>query len=287
MREKIKIAAVQMAPELAAHNKNLEKILIEAGTAAKNGADLVVFPECALTGYAFTSREEALPLMESIPGPSTEELVKCCQQYGIHIVIGLLERDGDKCFNAAVLVGPEGLVGKYRKNHLPFLGVDRFVDPGDAPFRVYNTPIGNIGVYICYDFNFPESSRVMALQGADILVLPTNWPQVGGGRGEVMRNMVNTRAFENKVHLVAVDRVGEERGVRFLGYSKIANAWGNTVVEGSNDREETLYAEVSLAEARQKHIVIWPGEFEIDYIQDRRPELYGKIVETAKHRNQA
>jgi len=102
-----------------------------------------------------------------------------------------------------------------------------------------------------------------------------------------MRNMVNTRAFENKVHLVAVDRVGEERGVRFLGYSKIANALGNTVVEGSNDREETLYAEVSLVEARQKHIVIWPGEFEIDYIQDRRPELYGKIVETAKHRNQA
>jgi len=283
MRDRIKIAAVQMAPKVTANKENLEKILCEARTAAGNGADLVVFPECALTGYVFASREEALPFMEPVPGPSTEELVKCCQQLGIHIVIGLLEMDQDKCFNTAVLVGPRGLVGKYRKNHLPFLGVDRFVDPGDSPFRVYGTPIGNIGIHICYDLNFPESSRVMALQGADILALPTNWPQVRGGRGEVIRHVVNTRAFENRVHFVAVDRVGEERGVRFLGFSKIANAWGNTVVEGSSDREETLYAEVSLAEARQKHVVIWPGEFEIDCIGDRRPELYSKIVEAVKN----
>jgi len=285
MHDKIKIAAVQMAPELAAHKRNMERILAEAGNAASNAADLVVFPECALTGYVFTSREEALPSMESIPGPSTEQLIKCCQQFGILIVAGMLEIDNDRYFNAAVLLGPEGLVGKYRKNHLPFLGIDRFVDPGDGPFRVYSTPIGNIGLYICYDCNFPESSRVMALQGAEILVLPTNWPQVQGGRGEVIRNMVNTRAFENRVHLVAVDRVGEERGVRFLGHSKIADASGNTAVEGSNNREETLYAEVSLAEARQKHIVIWPGQFEIDYTKDRRSELYGKIVEPVERNN--
>jgi predicted amidohydrolase len=166
-------------------------------------------------------------------------------------------------------------VGVYHKIHLPFLGVDRFVDPGDAPFRVHRTPVGNIGLHICYDCNFPESSRIMALQGADILALPTNWPT---GRGHVSRFLVNARAFENKVHVVAVDRVGVERGVRFLGRSKIANAWGDTLATGSARREEILRADVSLEQARRKHIVVKPGEFEVDYMRDRRPELYSDIT---------
>jgi len=276
MRDIVKIAAVQMEPRIKANKGNLEKILTKARLAATNGADLVVFPECALTGYMFASREEALGFVESIPGPSTDTLADYCQKTGVHLVVGLLEIDGDRCYNAAVLVGPDGLAGKYRKNHLPFLGVDRFVNRGDELFGVYATPIGNVGIHICYDCNFPESARVMALQGADILALPTNWPT---GRGNIARYVVNTRALENKVHVVAVDRVGEERGVRFLGCSKIVNAWGDTLAEGSNDKEEILYAEVSLAEARQKHIVVKAGEFEVDYIQDRRPELYGKIIE--------
>jgi predicted amidohydrolase len=276
MRDTVKIAAVQMDPKIKANKVNIKKILTKARSAASNGADLVVFPECALTGYMFDSREEALGSMESIPGLSTNTLADCCRKTGVHLVVGLLELDGDRCYNAAVLVGPDGLLGKYRKNHLPFLGVDRFVDRGDEPFRVYETPIGNVGIHICYDCNFPESARVMALQGADILALPTNWPN---GRGNIARYEVNTRALENKVHVVAVDRVGNECGTRFLGRSKIANAWGDTLAEGSSDREEILYAEVSLAEARQKHIVVKAGEFELDYMQDRRPELYGKITE--------
>lgn len=275
MSDKVKIAGVQMAPRLMANRENLERILDETKIAADRGADLVVFPECALTGYVFTSREEAIPYMETIPGPSTDTLSDCCRELGVHVIIGLLEIDGDKCFNAAVLVGPQGLIGKYRKNHLPFLGIDRFIDPGDRPFEVHQTPIGNIGIHICYDCNFPESARIMALQGADILVLPTNWPD---GRGNVARYLVNARAFENKVHVVAVDRVGEERGFRFLGRSKIADVWGNTLAEGSSEDEETIYAEVSLAEARQKRIIIKPGEFELDYIADRRPELYGELT---------
>jgi predicted amidohydrolase len=278
MRDTVNIAAVQMDPKIMANRGNLEKILSRARSAAANGADLVVFPECALTGYMFASREEALGSMEPIPGPSTRALADCCRETGIHLVVGLLEMDGDRCYNAAVLLGPDGLLGKYRKNHLPFLGVDRFIDRGNEPFRVYETPIGNVGIHICYDCNFPESARVMALQGADILALPTNWPN---GRGNIARYVVNARALENKVHVVAVDRVGKERGAEFLGRSKIANAWGDTLAEGSSNNEEILYAEVSLFEARQKHIIIKAGEFELDYIQDRRPELYGKIAEAA------
>jgi len=281
MRDKVKTAAVQMAPRIMEKKENLDKILNKARAAADEDADLVVFPECALTGYVFASREEATPSMEPIPGPGTDTLADCCRELGIHVIVGLLEIDADRCFNAAVLVGPQGLVGKYRKNHLPFLGIDRFLDHGDRPFEVHRTPIGNIGIHICYDCNFPESARIMALQGADILALPTNWPE---GRGNMARYVVNARAFENRVHVVAVDRVGEERGARFLGRSKIANAWGDTLVEGSSDSEEIIYAEVNLAEARQKHVIFKPGQFELDFMGDRRPELYAELTRVQKHK---
>jgi predicted amidohydrolase len=279
MSDKVKIAAVQMNPAITQNKRNLDKILSEVRTAAGNGADLIVFPECALTGYVFSSREEAVPFMESIPGPSTDKLAACCGELGVHTVVGLLEKVAGKCFNAAVLIGPGGLIGKYRKNHLPFLGIDRFLDHGDRPFEVYRTPIGNIGIHICYDCNFPESARVMTLLGADILVLPTNWPQ---GRGKVAKYVVNTRAYENKVHFVAVNRVGQERGTRFIGNSKIVDAWGDTLAQAATDDEQTIYAEVNLAEARQKHVIFKAGEFEMDFIRDRRPELYGKIAEVKK-----
>ncbi len=275
MRDKIKIAAAQMDPKIMRNRENLDKILLKTRSAASNGADLIVFPECALTGYVFASREEAIPFMETIPGPSTDRLIACCKELSVHVVVGLLEIDAGRCFNVAVLMGPQGLIGKYRKNHLPFLGIDRFVDPGDKPFQVYKTPIGNIGIHICYDCNFPESARVMTLLGADILALPTNWPE---GRGKVAKYVVNTRAYENKVHLVAVDRVGRERGVRFIGSSKIIDAWGDTLAEASSNDEEIIYAEVTLAEARQKRIVLKAGEFELDFIGDRRPEFYNEIT---------
>lgn len=275
MGDKVKIAAVQMAPEIMANRDNLDKVLLQTRNAANNEADLIVFPECALTGYVFASREEAIPFMETIPGASTDKLVAYCQELGVHIIIGLLEMDDNRCFNTAVLIGPQGLIGKYRKNHLPLLGVDRFLDPGDRPFAVYNTPIGNIGIHICYDVTFPESARVMTLQGADILALPANWPE---GRMKIAKYVINTRAYENKVHVVAVDRVGEERGTRFIGNSKIVDAWGDTLAQAGSDDEQIIYADVSLADARQKRLVFKAGEFEMDFIHDRRPELYGDIA---------
>jgi len=275
MDDKVIIATVQTDPKIMKNNENLERMILKTRAAAKNGANLIVFPECALPGYVFPSREEAIPFMESIPGTSTDRLSACCRELGVYVIYGLLERADDKCYNAAVLVGPEGLIGKYRKNHLPFLGVDRFIDAGNEPLQVYKTPIGNIGINICYDCTFPESARIMALLGADIIALPTNWPE---GREKIINYVVNTRAYENRVHLVAADRVGNERGARFLGRSKIVSASGDTLVEASGDNEETIYAEVSLAEARQKHIVIKAGEFEVDLIHDRRPELYGELT---------
>jgi 5-aminopentanamidase len=276
MQNIIKIAGVQIDPKITRNKENLEKILTQTRAAAGEGAKLVVFPECALSGYMYASKAEAWPYAETVPGPATGAIESICRELGVFVAAGMLEKEGNRCYNTAVLAGPEGLIGRYRKNHLPYLGIDRYLDPGNEPFRVYPTAIGNIGLFICYDCTFPESARVMALAGADILVLPTNWPQ---GRLIVPQHVIITRAFENKVHLAAVDRVGIERGAKFLGLSKIVSARGDTLAAAGPENEEIIYGEVSLSEAREKHVIIKPGEFEADFIHDRRPELYGKITE--------
>ena len=278
MSNKIKIAAVQMEPKLMETRENLENILRAVRKAADNQANLIVFPECSLTGYIFSSRQEALPFAETIPGSSTEKVISLCQELKVYVIFGLLEKENDRLFNAAAFLGPQGLIGKYRKNHLPFMGVDRFVDPGDKPFQVYQTPIGNIGLQICYDILFPESSRVMTLLGADILALSTNFPSAQTRGEKLTTYVVSARAIENRVHVVSTDRVGSERGFSFAGLSKIVDASGEILGLASADKEEIIYGEVSLESARQKHLTCIPGEWEVDYIGDRRPELYGMIT---------
>ena len=275
MSNKIKIAAVQMAPRLMKIRENLESILSAVRKATDSQANLIVFPECSLTGYVFSSRQEALSFAETIPGPSTEKITSLCQELKVYVIFGILEKGSDRLFNAAAFVGPQGLIAGYRKNHLPFLGVDRFVDIGDRPFQVHQTPIGNIGLQICYDIAFPESSRVMTLLGADILALSTNFPR---GRGEKYSHIISARAFENRVHLVSANRVGSERSCSFAGLSEIVDASGEILSLASPDKEEIIYGEVSLDSARQKHVTFIPGEWELDCIKDRRPELYGVIT---------
>ena len=281
MPDEIKIAAVQMEPRLMKPRENLESILNAIREAAGNQANLIVFPECSLTGYIFSSRQEALPFAETIPGPSIEKLAPLCQELKVYVVFGLLEKEGDGLFNAVALVGPRGLMAGYRKNHLPFLGIDRFVDIGNRPFQVHQTPIGNIGLEICYDIAFPESSRVMTLMGADILALATNFPQ---GRGEKYSHVISARAFENRVHLVSANRIGSERGYSFAGLSEIVDASGSVLGLASPDREEIIYGEVDLGSARQKRVTYIPGEWVVDCIGDRRPELYGVITKPKLYR---
>lgn len=274
MEEKIKIAGVQMEPKIMEKEENLERCIELIRVAAKENAKLIVFPECALTGYCYSSLEEALPFAEQIPGPSTDTLTDTCRELNVYVVMGLLEIDGDKCFNSAILLGPQGLVGKYRKLHLPYLGVDRFLNHGDLPLTVYDTEVGRIGMGICFDVNFPEHSRVLALEGADIITLPTNWPE---GVELTPEFVITTRALENIMFYVAINRVGEERGFKFFGGSRIAHCFGIPLAEGKKYEEDILYAEIEPARAREKHLVFRPGEFEVNVLNDRRPEFYGPI----------
>jgi len=275
MEEKVRIALAQVDVALAEKPVNLEKILTRLEEASQNGAKLVVFPECALTGYGFKSAEEAIPLAESIPGPSTQALAEAAKRLKISCVLGLLEREGESLFNTAVLVGPDGLVGRYRKTHLPWLGVDRFVKKGEGPFQVYETEAGRIGILICYDLRFPEAARILALKGAEVILLPTNWPE---GAEANPGFLSRSRACENRVYLIAVNRVGREDGIRFIGHSQAVDPSGSLLTE-AGEREGLLYVGIEPGLSRQKRVVNSPGEYEFDIFQDRRPELYGVLTE--------
>jgi predicted amidohydrolase len=242
--------------------------------AATAGAELLVLPECAIPGYMFDSADEALPFAEEIPGPTTETLERECRRLGLHVVCGLLERDGDSLRNTAVLVGPDGLIGTYRKTHLPFLGVDRFVIPGDT-LPVFETPLGRIGIEICYDLRFPEVTRTLALKGADIVAHPTNFPMAAKIQTELI---TVARAAENRIYLLTANRVGKERWGEFCGWSQIVDPFGKRLAEAGEREEALLIGEVDVEKARDKDYVI-PGEYELYLFGHRRPELYGALVE--------
>ncbi len=270
------IAGVQCDPQLGRPGYNLKMIADWSAQVSAAGASLAVFPECVVTGYCFDSAKEAMEFAESVPGPATAALEAIAARLNLHLVVGMLERADDQLYNVAVLIGPNGLIGGYRKIHLPFLGVDRFTAHGRDGFRVYDTSLARIGVNICYDCSFPESSRVMMLDGADLITLPTNWPDSGGCA--VPDFVVPTRALENKVYYAAVNRIGTERGIKFIGRSSIIDPSGNKLATAGED-EQMLFAEINPALPRNKHIVRVPGEHEVHRLQDRQPDQYGLLVQ--------
>lgn len=274
MVDKIKIAGIQMNPKILKKKNNLVRAIDMIQDAVENEAKLIVFPECALTGYCYSNLEEANISAEPIDGESIQRISVLCKELGAYVVIGFLETDGRTIFNSLAFTGPDGLIGRYRKIHLPYLGVDRFLSPGDEPFKVYDTEVGKIGMNICYDSSFPESSRVLALKGAELIVLSTNWPR---GIEYYPKYVVHTRAIENRVNYAAINRTGVERGMKFCGLSKIVDSSGNTLAEATRSKEETIYAWVDLEKARNKKSIKIPGEWETDRIMDRRPEFYTKI----------
>lgn len=270
------VAGIQMDFKLGDNAGNVRRMIAQLDQPQVASAKVVVFPECAVSGYCFDSRDEALQSAETIPGPSTEALLAEARRRGIHLVFGMLELNEDRLFNSCVLLGPEGIVGVYRKVHLPFLGVDRFVDPGREPLRVYDIGSMRIGMHICYDGSFPETVRVLMLLGADLIVLPTNWPP---GADTFAEYLPNARALENHVYYMAVNRVGEERGFQFIGTSKFCLPSGRSPSVGSATEPSIVTGSVQPHIVRNKRLVRVPGKHLIDRLADRRPEFYDLLVQ--------
>jgi predicted amidohydrolase len=273
-----RIAAAQIDCRLGDKYANLETVRSTLAMAATQDARLVVFPECALTGYCFESKTAAWPHAESLPGPTSEALASDCRRLGVWVVVGMLERDdrSEALYNACALIGPQGLRAGYRKIHRPCLGVDRFVTPGERPFAVHDLGGLRVGMSICYDGSFPESTRVLTLLGADLVVLPTNWTT---GARNTAQYVVPARAMENHIYYAAVNRVGAERGFQFIGQSQIADCTGDLLTAKAGNTAEILYADIDPARARAKQIVKIPGVYEVNRVADRRPEMYGLLCE--------
>ena len=264
------LAAVQMDVTVGDPAANVAAATTFLAEAHERGADFVVFPECALTGYILDSQEDTLAAGLDIDGPEVAEFVAQCGQNDIHAVVGLLERDGDSVHNTAVLAGPGGLLGVYRKRHLPGMGADRFTDePTDNELPVFDTPIGRVGIMICYEIRFPEVARSMALRGADVIALPTNWPMESAILAD---QFTVVRAAENLVYLVVANRSDEERGMQFLGSSSIVDTGGHVLAHAGR-KQGLITAAVDRDAARTKQISLREG-VQLSPWDDRRPASY-------------
>jgi predicted amidohydrolase len=290
------VAVCQLAPVIGDVEGNVRRAVVAVTDACDRGAELVVLPELVTTGYTFRDRDELRPLAEPLSGPSVssigEAAAACAARHGRPVVVvgGFAELDDDGVLrNSAFVVGAEADGSPlpralYRKVHLWDEESDLFV-PGDRPPTVVDTPLGRIGVVICYDLEFPEWVRTAALQGIDILCAPTNWPAAARPAGErpIEVTRAQASASVDRVFVAVCDRVGRERGVDWVGGSAIIGpdgyplALAGSASGGSAAEEQTLLAECDLAEARRKGTSPRNG-----VVTDRRPELYGAVSQAAR-----
>ena len=282
MSRPVRVAALQYAPQVGDPGGNLRAALGHVEAAASQGAQVAVLPELASSGYVFESDDEAAGLAEASGGEFVEALTGACRRHGIVVCAGINERAGDCRHNSAVLVGAGGLLATYRKLHLFNDEKSWFTSGDDLP--VAETPFGRIGMLICFDLWFPEVARGLAVQSAEIICVPTNWVSsykrtVYDDRGYCQGNyMAMAAAAANGCVVVCADRVGNERGVQFLGASIIVGADGWPVAgPAAADGDAVLIADIDLdtvEAARQRtprnHL-----------LGDRRPDAYNRVVAEA------
>lgn len=291
MDRKVIAAAIQYEPAMFATPVNLEELYRLTEEAAQKGANLIVLPELATTGHCWSNRWELAPYVETIPGPTTELFLNITKRYGCYLVIGLAETDSDTgvFYNSAALLGPDGVVGRYRKTHLS-VSDPRWAAVGNLGLPVFDTELGRIGIALSMDLEFPEPARVLALKGAEIIAFPCNW------MGETCPSgLWMTRALENEVYLVAANRWGQERGIKYSGGSCVIDPRGKVLTyqgsgngiigadiylnqsrggtEDYNDRESVYRSGADLFSVPER-IASWPKGF----LGKRRPELYQQLM---------
>jgi len=232
-------------------------------------ADLVVLPELALTGYYFENRAELRRLAE-VPERSLAlaALIDLCRERRLHVVTGFAERARDRYFNTALLIGPRGVLGRYRKLHL-FNLEKRWFDPGDLPLELHRVRNVRVGMMVCFDWAFPEVARTLALRGMDLLCHPSCLVL------DLCQRVMLARCLENGVFAVTANRFGEERrprgSLRFTGRSQIVDPSGGILVRAPAQRERLAVVAIDPRAARVKRLT--PRNH---LLRDRRPEFYAR-----------
>lgn len=273
-------AAIQLEPVFGDVVANLALIEQAVRQAAADGAELVVLPELCTTGYVFADRAEADTLAEPVTGPTVAALAALAAELGLHLVAGFAERDGAQLFNSAALLGPQGLIGTYRKVHL-WDQENAVFEPGDLGLPVFDTTLGKLALLICYDLWFPEASRALALQGAEVLCVPTNWVPIPGQRVDapaMALTLCQAAAHVNSVYLIAADRVGVERGQPFIGQSLIVAPTGWPVAPPASATEPAMVA-ARIDPGKGLRQRTW-NQYN-DPVADRRPEVYAAATPAA------
>jgi predicted amidohydrolase len=278
----VRVAVVQFDPQVGVENltSNAAAVRDRLSRAVEEGADLIVLPELATTGYTFATREEAYAHAEPVPtGPTIVWWEEFAAEHNVYIVGCLPELDGVELFDTAVLVGPEGFIGKYRKTHL-WNEEKLFFSPGNLGYPVFETKIGRIGLLVCWDIWFPETARIVAQQGADIICIPTGWvwtpPPLYDASGTCMAAYLTmTAAHANNVFIATADRIGTERTSGFMGNSLIAgtNGWPIDRIAGP-DEDTIVYADIDVVQARTAPI--WNQLNDLH--RDRRTDLYDQLL---------
>ncbi len=275
MKNKIKLALAQISCKQGDKKENIKKIEKTVKKAKSQAAELVIFPELSLTGYVI--RDQIYELAETIPGPSTNILEGIAKKNKTHIIFGMPElsqKAQATVYNASVLVGPKGFIGKYRKMYLPTHSVfeeKRYFRPGYQT-AVFDTELGKIGLIICYDIFFPEVSRLARLEGAQLIVCISASPAV---RRAFFETLTAARAMENVTFLAFVNLVGVEDGLQFWGGSRLIGPQGKILVKAKYDEEDMVIGEVDYADVR-------PIEAFVPTLKDLRPELFDKLKENAE-----
>jgi predicted amidohydrolase len=281
-RSAARVAVVQFNPQVGLENleANGRAVTERLEQAVSQGADLIVLPELATTGYTFNSRAEAYAHAEQVPtGRAVQAWEDFSKKHQTYAVGCLPELDGVQLFDTAVLVGPEGYIGKYRKTHL-WNEEKLFFTPGNLGYPVFETRLGRIGLLVCWDIWFPETVRIISQQGADLICIPTGWcwtpPPLYDASGICMAAYLTmTAAHANNVFIATADRIGTERSSGFMGNSLIAatNGWPIGRIAGP-DEDTILYADIDIVQARTAPI--W-NQLN-DLFRDRRTDLYDQLL---------
>ena len=276
----IKTAVIQMKPVLGEKEGNIKKTIDFIDEAVNQDAKLIILPELCNTGYAFQSRSELSGAAEEIPsGLSCKAWINKAIEKKVYIVAGIAEKQCNKIYNSAVIIGPEGYIGTYRKAHL-WYNEKLIFDPGDSGFPVFELPFGKLGIQICYDFWFVEGVRIMSLKGAEIIAVPTNWPaaqpeNTWDSHGYCMGNhRAIAHSNFNKVYIACSNRVGIERGGEFAGCSIITDYCGWPLAgPASKDKEEILYAVLDMMAVRRSKMLNLD-----ESLNDRRCDIYDQTL---------
>ena len=278
---KVTVAALQLAfsEDMAS---NIEMVAGQVVKAAARGAKIVLPPELFEGPYFCKVEDEAL-FAQALPvghHPAVQEMRKVAKAHGVYIPTSFFERDGQHYYNSLAMIDDEGeIMGIYRKSHIPDgPGYEEkyYFRPGNSGFKVWNTRHGVIGVGICWDQWYPETARVMALMGAEMLFYPT---AIGSepydadlDTSRMWRRAMIGHAVSNCMPVIAANRIGEEQGQKFYGHSFITDEWGDFAAEADSKDNGALVATLDLDQAR-KH------RAGMGFFRDRRPELYGRIAQ--------